>query len=187
MRKVIVSVHTTLDGCMSGPIGDLDNLDWLYPRVEELSEDVLDLLKTWDTILMGRVTYEGLAQYWPTATGEFADQMNTTPKIVFSKTPMKVEWGKWDNISLIHENVAEEVKKMKQQPGQDMVIFASSKLVQSFTNLGLIDEYKILVHPVILGSGKRLFEDIEDRHNLKLVNTKTYKGEAVLLDYQPTK
>ena len=100
---------------------------------------------------------------------------------------MKVKWGKWDNISLIHENVAEEVKKMKQQPGQDMVIFASAKLVQSFTNLGLIDEYKILVHPVILGSGKRLFEDIRDRHDLKLVNTKTYKGEAVLLDYQPTK
>lgn len=187
MRKVIVSIHTTLDGFMSGPVDDLDNLDWVYPRVEALTEVVSDLLNTVDTILLGRVTYEGFSQYWPTATGDFADQMNMTPKIVFSKTPREVTWGKWANISLIHEDVAGAVKKLKQQPGKDMVIFASANLVQSFTNLGLIDEYMIAVHPVILGSGKRLFEAIEDRHNLTLVNSKQYKGEAVMLHYQVVK
>lgn len=184
MRKVIVSIHVTLDGFISGPIGDLENLDWAFPGVEETMPDIEDFLRSVDIMLLGRIVYEGFASYWPDQTGRFADWMNKTPKIVFSKTPKKVEWGKWDNISLIHENVVEVVKKLKQQEGGDMVIFGGANLVQSFTNLGLIDEYRLIVDPVILGSGKALLKNVEKRYNLRLLDTKRYKSGAVVLHYQ---
>ena len=191
MRKVIVSVQASLDGFISGtgPEGDPKNLDWIMPGVAESTPYVQDLLGKAGTILMGRVTYWGLSQFWPDQTGDFADLMNKTPKIVFSKSGelKKAEWGKWNNITLIGKGAEEQVRKLKEQPGQDMVIVASSKLVQSFTNAGLIDDYRIFVHPVILGSGKRLFENIESRHGLKLVDTIKYAGGCELLHYAADK
>ncbi len=186
MRKIIVTVHSTLDGIMSGPTGDEDNMvSWAMPGIQDTTQIVQDSFDSVDTILLGRVTYEGLAQYWPTASGEFADKMNLTPKIVVSKKGGldHVEWGDYDNISLIDENVEEELKKLKKQPGKDIMIFASSKLVQSLTNADLIDEYRIIVHPVILGSGKRLFENIEGWHDLQLKSATAYKSGAVMLQY----
>jgi dihydrofolate reductase len=109
--------------------------------------------------------------------------MNHTPKIVFSATLSRVQWGAFNNISLINKNVEREVKRLKEQKGKDMIIFASSKLIQSFTNAGLIDEYRIVVHPVILGSGKQLFDNIRARHNLKLESAKPYDSGAILLRY----
>jgi dihydrofolate reductase len=186
MRQIIVGVHMTLDGSMSGPKGDEDNIvSWGLPGIEDSTPDFQKYFESIDTILLGRVTYQGLAQFWPTATGEFADYMNNIPKIVFSKGGLdKVEWGAFDNISLIKENVEGEVKKLKEQAGKDMIIFASSKLVQSFTNAGLVDEYRIVVHPVILGSGKQLFDNINTRHDLKLKSVTPYKSGAVLFTYQ---
>jgi dihydrofolate reductase len=186
MRKIIVTVHSTLDGFMSGPAGDENNMvSWAMPGIQDTTQIVQDSFDSVDTILLGRVTYEGLAQFWPTASGEFADKMNLTPKLVASKKGGldHVEWGTYDNISLIKENVEEELKKLKEQPGKDIMIFASSKLVQSLTNAGLIDEYRIIVHPVILGSGKRLLENIEGRHDLQLKGATPYESGAILLQY----
>jgi dihydrofolate reductase len=188
MRKIIVSVQASLDGIMSGtgPEGDPKNLDWIMPGVMESTPYMQDLLGNVDTILMGRVTYWGLSQFWPTQTGDFADRMNKTPKIVFSKSGelKKAEWGNWNNITLIDKNAEERARQLKQQPGKDMIIVASGKLVQSFTNADLIDDYRIFVHPVILGSGKRLFDHIQSRHSLMLVDIIRYAGGSVLLHYE---
>ncbi len=188
MRKIIVSVQSSLDGFMSGtgPEGDPKNLDWIMPGVAESTPYMQDVLGKIDTILMGRITYWGLSQFWPNETGDFADLMNKTPKIVFSKSGelKKAEWGKWNNITLIGKNAEEKVRELKGQPGKDMVMVASSKLVQSFTNADLIDDYRIFVHPIILGSGKRLFENIQGRHPLKLVDMIRYMGGSILLHYE---
>jgi len=184
MRKVIASIHTTLDGFVTGPTGDENNLDWLFPGVNEVQADVEDFLRSVDTMLLGRVTYEGFVAFWPAQDGEFADWMNETPKIVFSRTARDVAWGGRDNITLIHEGVAKRVKALKQQKGRDMVTLGSGGLVQSFTDLGLIDEYRLVVHPVVLGSGKRLLGSAGQRRNLELLRTKRYEGGAVLLHYR---
>jgi dihydrofolate reductase len=184
MRKIIVSIHTTLDGFVAGPNGELD---WLLPFNEETENDINDLLKTADTIFLGRVSYQGFLTFWPNATAKdsvFAEKMNNYPKIVFSKTLEHVEWGKWNNAMLMNKHVAEEIKKMKCQEGRDMVTFGSPGLVQSLTRLGLVDEYRLVVHPVVLGEGRRLFKDIRDKINLKLIKAKPYSNGAVLLGYQ---
>lgn len=184
MRKVIVSIHTTLDGFVTGPAGDENNMDWLFPGVTEAQEDLEGFLRSVDTMLLGRVTYEGFAAFWPTHGGAFAEWMNGTPKIVFSRTARDVTWGGRENIALIHENVAERVKALKRQEGGDLVTLGSGGLVQSFTDLGLIDEYRLVVHPVVLGSGKRLFSSTGQRHSLELLRAKRYEGGAVLLHYR---
>ena len=184
MRKIIAGTHITLDGILSGPSGDENNMiSWAMPGVQDSTPDFQEFLSSSGTILLGRETYEGLARFWPTATGEFADLMNHTPKIVFSTTLSKAEWGAFDNISLINKDVEAEVKRLKEQDGKDMIMFASSKLVQSFTNAELIDEYRIVVHPVILGRGKRLFDNIKARHDIKLESARPYKSGAILLHY----
>ncbi len=111
--------------------------------------------------------------------------MNTTPKIVFSKTLDKAEWGKWKNARVVRNHVAEEVTKLKQLPGKDMVIYGSANLVQGFTQLGLIDEYQLLVHPLVLGSGKRLWGELKHPVNLKLLRTEAFKNGVVVLYYEP--
>lgn len=177
MRKVIASTFVTLDNLMVGPN-------------EDMRKEISDQQSTVDTLLLGRVTYQMFADYWPTKTTDdepAADHMNNTPKIVFSKTLENALWGKWNNARVVKDNIAEEIQKLKQQPGKDMAIIGSASIVQTFTNLGLIDEYRLLVHPVILGSGKPLFKNIKDRVNLKLVKTKTFKNGVVVLYYQPDK
>lgn len=184
MRKIISFVHMTLDGIMSGPAGEENNMvSWGMPGVIDSTPDVQDSFQEFDTILLGRVNYEGLTQFWPTQSGEFADFMNKMPKIVFSTTLSNVQWGAFDNISLINKDVEEQVRKLKKQKGKDMILFASSKVVQSFTNAGLIDEYRIVVHPFILGSGIKLFEHIQPRKDLKLESAKPYTSGAILLRY----
>jgi dihydrofolate reductase len=108
--------------------------------------------------------------------------MNNLPKIVFSKTLQKVEWK---NTRLVKENIAEEISKMKEQSGKDLVIFGSGSIVSTFMQFGLIDEYRIIVNPVVLGNGKRLFKGINDKLNLKLLKTKVLGSGIVILYYQP--
>jgi len=185
MRKIIVSNYITLDGFFAGPNGEFDWFVW----DEETAEYSKSLLKSIDTILFGRVTYELMAGYWPTASPPaedpvIIDAMNNLPKIVFSKTLDKVEWK---NSRLVKENIAGEVATLKQQPGKDMVIYGSGGIVTTLTQLGLIDEYRIFVNPVVLGSGKPLFKGFKDRLNLKLLTTKTFNCGVVLLHYQPHK
>ncbi len=185
MRKIIVSNYVTLDGFIAGPNGEFDWFVW----DEETAEYSKGLLKSIDAILFGRVTYELMAGYWPTASPPAEDQviidaMNNLPKIVFSKTLEKVAWK---NSRLVKKNIANEVATLKQQPGRDIVIYGSGSIVSTLTQLGLIDEYRIFVNPVVLGSGKPMFKGLNDRLNLNLLTTKTFNCGVVLLHYQPRK
>jgi len=183
MRKIIVSNYATLDGFFAGPNGEIDWFIW----DEEMAKYSIALADSIDTILFGRVTYEGMASYWPTPSAKeenpvIADYMNNLPKIVFSKTLEKADWK---NTTLVKEINKEEILKMKQQPGKDMVIYGSSSIVSTFTQSGLLDDYRIFVNPVVLGSGKPLFKDIKNRINLKLLEAKTFTSGIVLHHYQP--
>jgi dihydrofolate reductase len=183
MRKVILFDMATLDGFFAGPNGEID-----WHRVdEEFNEFAIAQLDSADGLLFGRVTYQGMASYWPTDMARTNDpivagKMNTLPKIVFSRTLDKVEWN---NTRLVKGNVEEEISKLKQQPGQDWLLFGSADLASTLTNLGLIDEYRIMVNPVVLGSGQPLFKGMKEKLNLKLTSAKTFRNGNVLLCYQP--
>ena len=191
LRKIIVSMRVTLDGFIAGPHGEMD---WMEEFLDEaLANYESELQKMVDTTLFGRVTYEGFESYWPKVAldpaspqgmVEYAQQLNAMRKIVFSKTLSRVEWN---NSILVKEIVPEEIIKMKQEPGRDMVIHGSASIVRTLTNLGLIDQYQLLVFPVVLGSGKPLFQDILHRVKLSLVSTKTHPSGIMVLTYQPRK
>ncbi len=184
-------MRVTLDGFIAGPHGEMD---WMEEFLDEaLANYESELQKMVDTTLFGRVTYEGFESYWPKVAldpaspqgmVEYAQQLNAMRKIVFSKTLSRVEWN---NSILVKEIVPEEIIKMKQEPGRDMVIHGSASIVRTLTNLGLIDQYQLLVFPVVLGSGKPLFQDILHRVKLSLVSTKTHPSGIMVLTYQPRK
>ncbi len=179
MGKVIVYEYVTLDGVMEAPE------KWQFPY---LSDDVAQAIKAQildaGAILLGRVTYDIFAASWPSRTNnEFgvADKLNSAPKFVVSSTLEKVEWN---NSTLIREDVAEEITRLKQQPGGNIVIIGSATLVQSLMHHDLIDEYRLLVHPIVLGSGTRLFPDGVNMTALKLLEAKAFSSGTVLLRYQ---
>lgn len=183
MRKIIVSNCVTLDGYFEGPNREIDWFVW----DEEIANYSKGLLNSIDTILFGRVTYELMAGFWPTPAAKsedpvITDAMNNLHKIVFSKTLDKVEWN---NSILIKDNVNEEVLSLKQKPGKDMVIFGSGTLVSSFAQSGLIDEYRLIVNPILLGKGNPQFKDIHNRINLRLLEARTFKCGNVILCYTP--
>jgi dihydrofolate reductase len=181
VRKVIVSNYISLDGFFAGPNGEYDWFVW----DEETAEYVKEMLRSIDTLLFGRVTYELMAGYWPTASPPtedpvIIDAMNNLPKIVFSRALEKVEWN---NSRLVKDNIVQEVARLKERPGKDMVIFGSGSIVSAFTQSGLIDDYRVFINPVVLGSGKVLFKGLKERLKLKLINTKTFQCGVVLLHY----
>ena len=185
MRNVVLSMQVSLGGFIARPKGELD-----WHLVDgEVNEYAKDLLNSFETLVFGRVTYELMASYWPTAVtndpveARIAERLNSLPKVVFSRTLKKVEWR---NSRLAQGGVAEEILKMKEQPGKDIGIGGTS-IVSVLAPLGLIDDYRILLVPVVLGSGKPLFHDIRDKINLKLRATKTFGSGLVLLDYRPGK
>ena len=185
MRKVIFFMLTTLDGFYEGPNKEIDwhNVD------EEYNQFAIDQLNSVDVLLFGRVTYELMASYWTTEAATtndpiVADKMNHLPKIVFSKTLASVEW---QNTRLVKENIAEEIAKLQRQPGKDLIIFGSSDLAVTLIQDGLIDEYRIMVNPVVLGNGKPLFRGIKNKLNLRLIDTRKFKSGNVLLYYEPAK
>ena len=179
MRKVVLSMYVTLDGVMEAP-------SWSAPFWnEEAAKYAHDQLFASDALLLGRVTYQGFAKAWPSMTDEegFAERMNSLPKFVVSSTLENAEW----NANLIKENVAEEVSRLKQQSGQDILIYGSSDLVHALMCLNLIDEYRLWVHPIVLGDGKHLFRDGSAATSLRLVDVKTFSSGVVVLAYQPEK
>lgn len=191
LRNIIVSMRVTLDGFIAGPQGEMEWMEEFFD--EALATYESELQKRVDTTLFGRVTYQGFASYWPQVAldpaspqglVEYAHQLNAMRKIVFSRTLSHVEWN---NSTLVEEIVPEDITKMKQEPGRDMVIYGSASIVRTLTNLGLIDTYQLLVYPVVLGSGKPLFQDILHTVNLKLVSTRTHPSGVVILSYQPRK
>jgi len=173
----------SLDGFFEGPDHELDwhNVD------AEFNEFAAEQLNEIDTLLFGWKTYELMAGFWPIDPAKqdspvIAEKMNTLPKIVFSRKERKVEW---ENTRLITQNVDGEIMKLKNQPGKNIAIFGSSNLCVSFIQMGLIDEFRIMVNPVVLGKGHTLFNGINDKLNLKLLKTRTFKSGNVLLYYQP--
>jgi dihydrofolate reductase len=180
VRKVVVSEFVSLDGIIEDP-------RWTFRFMSEEREDFkFDELSASDALLLGRVTYEGFAAAWPRMTesaGEYADMMNGYPKYVVSTT--LEEPLEWNNSTLIKRNVAEEVLRLKQQPGKDILIFGSGDLVNTLMQHDLIDEYRLMVFPIVVGSGKRLFGDASDPKVLSLADTKTLGSGVVVLSYGP--
>jgi dihydrofolate reductase len=186
MRKVIFSIQVTLDGFIEGSNGDLA---WMIMD-DELWAEVNELLQTVDTVLFGRVAYQGFAAYWPAAGTNplsppaevaFARWIEKTPKVVFSTTLDQVAWN---NSRVVKGNIAEEIALLKQQPGKDILMFGGAGIASMFMKRGLIDDYRIHVHPIVLGGGIPLFKDVTDKINLKLLNTKTFKSGVVGVHYQ---
>jgi dihydrofolate reductase len=183
MRKVIVSNLVSLDGFMAGPGGEID---W-FQVDREFESYAVDLARTVDTLLFGRVTYELMASYWPTATEMTDDRriieiMNSYPKIVFSKTLEKAEWN---NSGIARESAVEAVAKLKQLKGMDMIVYGSGSIVSALAKADLIDDYRIFVSPTILGAGIPLFREMSGRIPLKLVHTKSFGTGLTVLSYTP--
>lgn len=176
MRKVVVTMFVSLDGVMENPA-------WTMPYWnEEIAKFKLEELMATDAHLLGRVTYEGFAAAWPSRTDEagFAERMNSLPKYVVSTTLTKAEW---QNSTIIKEHVATEIAKLKEGEGGDILVAGSGKLVQTLMQEKLVDEYRLLVYPVVLGTGQRLFQE-GSQAALQLVESKTF-GSVVFLRYQP--
>ena len=160
MRKIIVSEFVTLDGVMEDP-GGADKFErggWAFQfeRGPEGDKFKLDETLSAEALLLGRVTYEGFAAAWPSRTGEFADKMNSMPKYVVSS---RLAGPRWNNTMLINGNVEEEVSKLKAMPGGDILVAGSGGLVNTLMQHELVDVLRLMVYPVILGKGKRLFND----------------------------
>jgi dihydrofolate reductase len=197
MRKVIVSEFLTLDGVMEDPGGaeGFEHGGWSIRLGSEQQERFkFEELAAADALLLGRTTYEGFAAAWPgmmegydgpgrAELQDYADMMNGYPKHVVSTT--LTEPLEWNNAALIKGNVAEEVKRLKEQPGKDILVFGSGELVSTLMEHGLVAEYRLMVFPIVLGSGKRLFGNGLDSTVLRLVDTTAFDSGAVVLTYRP--
>lgn len=181
MRKVVAGLFISLDGVTESPE------KWQF---EHFDEDMMAAMASHiaaeDAVLLGRVTYQEWMPYWPTATDEpYASHINSTPKYVVSTTLHKVEWGKWDNVTLMQGTVAEAITRMKQQPGKNIGVAGSPTLVQSLLQADLLDELTLMIHPVVVGAGKRLFQDGGDLKRLKLVDSKVTSTGVIIVTYRP--
>jgi dihydrofolate reductase len=182
MRKVVASEIVSLDGVVESPD------KWHFPYFNDQMGDAIGAaMAASDAMLLGRVTYEEFAAFWPAQSSdddqEITDYMNNTPKFVVSKT--LEEPLEWNNSTLIKGDVAEEITKLKGQPGKDISITGSPTLVRSLLEEDLLDELRLMVHPIVVGSGKRLFEDGGDQKALELVDSKTFSTGVLYLTYQP--
>lgn len=185
MRRLTVFNLVSIDGYFAGPDGDISwhNVD------EEFQEVANAASNSGNTLLFGRVTYELMAGYWPTPEAIRDDPvvaagMNSSEKVVFSRTLEKAEWA---NTRLVKGDPVSEVRKLKQGSGRNLTVLGSGSLVAQFARAGLIDEYEILLNPVVLGSGKTMFEGVKDRFRLRLVSSRVFGNGNVLLTYEPAR
>lgn len=185
MRKLIVFNSVTLDGYFAGPNGDIS---WAHRDSKDAEWDafVADNASSGGELLFGRITYELMASYWPTPAAAknaptVAEGMNNLPKVVFSKTLNKASWN---NTKLVKGGLAEEVRKMKEDAGAGLVVMGSGSIVSQLTQERLIDEYQIVMVPVVLGKGRTMFEGVEDKLNLKLTKTRSFGNGNVVLCYE---
>jgi len=181
LRRIIASEMVTVDGFFSGPNGELD---W-FVEDEEGDKFANDLLDSVDTILYGRATYQMMAGSWPHASGSFAENTNRLPKLVVTSTLEETPWGEWDNASPVRGLLADEIAKLKAEPGGDLVIYGSGTIVQALSRLGAIDEYRLVVNPVLLGAGRPLFDGLAERRNLRLIESVGWRSGCVALTYRP--
>ena len=191
MRKLILFMHVSLDGFVCGPNNEQD---WMTVNNPEMGKHLTnEFRETVDTMLIGRVLYEGFTSFWPTVPVnpdtppelvDFANWMINTPKIVFSKTLKTVDWT---NSRLAQHDLANEIAQVKQQPGGDIIVFGGAALAAELTEQNLIDEYRIKLEPIVLGAGKSLFTHKEDRVKLKLTKSMAFDSGVVALYYQVDK
>jgi dihydrofolate reductase len=182
--RIVVTEFVSLDGVIEDP-GGAESFrygGWSFEidRGEEGNRFKLDEVFSSDALLLGRVTFEGFAEAWPSREGEFADKFNTMPKYVVSSTLGEPEWN---NSTVLRGDVAEEVAKLKQQIDGDIVVHGSARLVQTLLEHDLVDELRLMVYPVVLGSGKRLFGDTSDKKPLRLTDSKVVGDGVVILIY----
>jgi dihydrofolate reductase len=186
MRKIIYWVHASIDGHIAGPNGEFD-----WPTVgPELFAYSTAMNQQVDTLLYGRVVWEWMSSYWPTADADpatadehakdFAPYWRRTPKVVVSRTLDKADWG----ARVIGKDLAEEVAELKRQPGGDILLTGGAQVAASLTELGLLDDFRVVVHPVVLGGGPRLFMEPKGRIDMALVDSRIFDGTSVLLHYE---
>lgn len=184
MRELIVSEFVTLDGVMEAPGGEEGHphTGWVFDFMgPEQQQYKLDEVLAADTLLLGRVTYEGFAAAWPSRSGVFADKMNGMPKIVASTTLRDLDWT---NSTLIDGDVAEGVAALKDQDGGPILVAGSRLLVHTLMGHGLVDEYRLMVFPVVLGSGRRLFPEAPHKLTLSLADATTFDTGVVVHAYR---
>ena len=178
MRSIIVSEYMALDGVIEAPM-------WTTPFwSDEIAKFKFDELFASDALLLGRVTYQGFAQAWPSMSDPqgFADRMNNLPKYVPSTTLDEATW----NAELIKENVVAAINALKEQPGENILVYGSGKLVRTLLDNNLVDELHILLYPVVVGAGQRLFDEGSQPQGLTLTESRSFASGVVLLSYHPT-
>lgn len=188
MRRIVVDCLISLDGYLSDANGEID---W-FTQEEEFNQAEgeawsLEMLRRADTILFGRVTFAGMAEFWPsewarTNMAEIANHLNGSAKIVFSRT---LKSTAWENTTILPTPAREVMLELKRRAGRDMLVLGSSNLVSSLMRDGLIDEYRIRIVPVVLGSGRPLFKDQKERHRLRLISCQTFKSGVLAAHYEP--
>ena len=191
MRKLILQEFVSVDGLASGPNDSVDFVPASNQGDQRFGQRQMEFLDSIDTMLLGRVTYEMFAGHWPHVPPgpdrPFADKLNAIPKIVFSKTLDRAPWGSYPEARLVKTSAAKEVAKLRQGSGKDMVLWGSISLAQSLMGEGLIDEYQLIVCPLVLGKGRPLFAEKKDSVTMKLLTTKSFDRGSVLLAYAAEK
>ncbi|HEX5370759.1 MAG TPA: dihydrofolate reductase family protein [Dehalococcoidia bacterium] len=189
MRKIIVMEHVSLDGYLGGPGGEMD---WIHVG-PEMWEYVDPLTAQADAAIFGRITYEMMLSYWPTAgDGPGATShdknhsrwLNDATKVLVSSTTETASWAGRDNVTLVRNDVTKRIREIKQQPGKDMLLFGSASVARALIGEGLVDEYRLMLNPVILGAGISLFPDAGSKQALSLVESRVLEGGVVALSYQ---
>ena len=186
MGKLVVTEFISVDGVVEDPGGseDFKHSGWSFEisRGDEGDKFKLDETMSSDALLLGRVTYEGFAEAWPSREGEFADKFNTMPKYVVSSTLGEPEWT---NSTVLEGDLSEAVARLKDEHDGDIVVHGSARLVQALLDQDLVDELRLMVFPVVLGSGKRLFGATSDKKPLRLADSKVVGDGVTVLTYQP--
>jgi dihydrofolate reductase len=186
MGRIVVTEFVSLDGVMQDPGGDSTwkHAGWTFeiPQGTEGADFKLEETRNSEALLLGRVTYQGFAKAWPSVEGEFGDMFNNMPKYVVSSTLKDAEWK---NSTVLNGDVVKEVSKLRQKPGGDIVVHGSAQLVQTLLEHDLVDELRLMVYPVILGSGKRLFGETSDKKRMKLMDSRTVGDGVTIQIFQP--
>jgi dihydrofolate reductase len=186
MGRIVVTEFVSLDGVMEDPGGseNFKHGGWSFEigRGDEGDKFKLDEAFASEALLLGRRTYEGFAAAWPSREGEFADMFNTMPKYVVSSTLAAPEW---QNSTVLKGDLGTEVTKLKQEYDGDIVVHGSAQLVQTLLEQDLVDELRLMVYPIVLGSGKRIFGELKDKKPLRLVDSKIVGDGVAILTYEP--
>jgi dihydrofolate reductase len=186
MGRIVVTEYISVDGVVEAPSGteDFERVGWTddFARGPEGDGFKVEETMASDALLLGRGTYDGFAPVWPHVEGEFADKFNTMPKYVVSST---LENPEWNNTTVLRGDVVEEVRKLKRQYERDIVVHGSPQLARTLIEHDLVDALHLMVYPVIVGAGKRLFTETTAKKNLRLVETRTFEDGITVLIYQP--